>query len=113
MDYQITWEKPLAPNGLIYFYTIHLDQESQNGPKDERCVGHDVYSVQVSLLPRSNYRLTIVTYTVARLNHEYDEQPRLFTDEGYPGNATNLYYHLDFTTIDLPGNHRSNETDWR
>lgn len=103
VDYQITWDKPFAPNGLIYFYTVHLDQQRQNVPKDERCVGHDVHSVEIPLLPRTTYHLTIVTYTVARLNHEYDGQPRLFSDEGYPGNATNFFYQLTFTTIDLPG----------
>lgn len=103
IDYQITWEPPLAPNGLVYFYIVHLDQESQNGPKDERCLGYDIHSVQVSLLPRTTYRLKILTYTIARLNREYDDQLRSLPDDGYPTNATHAYSELIFTTVDLPG----------
>jgi hypothetical protein len=101
LDYGISWLEPSSPNGLVYFYTIHIDQSNQNGPKDERCVGHDTHSVNVSLLPKTNYRLRIITYTIARLNHEYDDNKK-FIDDSYMFNRTNLFYQLLFTTIDLP-----------
>jgi hypothetical protein len=101
VGYDISWNEPLTPNGLVYFYTIHIDQYSHNGPKDERCVGHNIHSVNVSLLPRTNYRLRIITYTIARLNQEYGDYKQL-TEEAYLMNSTNLYYQIYFTTIDLP-----------
>jgi hypothetical protein len=101
VGYQISWLEPLTPNGLVYFYTIHIDQYNQNEPKDERCVGHDVHSINVSLLPRTQYRLKIVTYTIARLNNEYDDHKQL-TDDSFLLNTTNLYFQLLFTTIDVP-----------
>jgi hypothetical protein len=103
VDYNISWLPPLSPNGLIYFYTIRLDQYVHNGPKDERCVGHDINSIQVSLLPRTNYRLTIMTYTVARLNREYDDQfDRSFHDDLTLMNTSHVYYQVLLTTADLP-----------
>ncbi|CAF2822788.1 unnamed protein product [Rotaria sp. Silwood2] len=42
LTYQISWLESLEPNGLIYFYIIHIGQNSNNGPKEELCVGHDV-----------------------------------------------------------------------
>jgi len=101
VGYHISWHEPLTPNGLVYFYTIHIDQYNQNGPKDERCVGHNIHSINVSLLPRTNYRLRIITYTIARLNHEYDDNKQ-FNDDTLLLNTTNLYYQILFTTIDLP-----------
>ncbi|CAF4504050.1 unnamed protein product, partial [Rotaria sp. Silwood2] len=41
LTYQISWLESLEPNGLIYFYIIHIGQNSNNGPKEELCVGHD------------------------------------------------------------------------
>jgi hypothetical protein len=101
VGYHISWNEPLTPNGLVYFYTIFIDQYSHNGPKDERCVGHDTLSINVSLLPRTKYRLRIITYTIARLNHEYGDS-KLLNDEAFAINVTNLYYQILFTTIDLP-----------
>ncbi|CAF1334615.1 unnamed protein product [Rotaria sordida] len=101
IDYQISWIEPLSPNGLVYFYTIIIDQYSQNGPKDERCVGYNIRSINASLLPRTNYRLRITTYTIARLNNGYDDDKQL-TDDSFLLNTTNLYYQLFFTTVDLP-----------
>jgi hypothetical protein len=101
VGYRISWDEPLTPNGLVYFYTIFIDQYSHNGPKDERCVGHDTHSINVSLLPRTKYRLRIITYTIARLNHEYGDS-KLLNDEAFAINVTNLYYQILFTTIDLP-----------
>lgn len=101
VDYQISWREPLSPNGLVYFYTIFIDQYTHNGPKDERCVGHNIHSINVSLLPRTSYRLRITTYTIAKLNREYDDNKQL-PDDSYLMNTTNLYYQVFFTTIDLP-----------
>ncbi len=102
VGYHITWKEPLTPNGLVYFYTVHIDQYTHNGPKDERCVGHTIHSINISLLPKTNYRLRIVTYTIARLNHEYekDKQPG---EDLYLSNTSNLYYQLFFKSISLPG----------
>ena len=101
VGYRILWLEPLTPNGLVYFYTIYIDQYSHTGPKDERCVGHNIHSINVSLLPRTNYRLRIVTYTIARLNQEYEDNKQV-NDDSFLSNATNLYYQIFFTTVDLP-----------
>ena len=101
VNYHISWLEPLSPNGLVYFYMIYIEQYTQMGPKDERCVGYDIHSVNVSLLPRTNYRLRIATYTISRLNLEYEANQQL-KDDSYLLNATNLYYQIFFTTIDLP-----------
>ena len=101
VEYHISWEEPKSPNGLIYFYTVSVDQDNHNGPKDERCVGHDMRDISISLLPRTNYRLRIITYTIARLNREYDDY-RALQDEGYVSNTTNSYYQMLFMTIDSP-----------
>ena len=106
IGYHITWLEPLSPNGLVYFYTIHIDQYTQNAPKDERCVGHNIHSINVSLSPRTNYRLKIITYTVARFNHEYGDHKQL-SDDSSILNTTNLYYQMFFTTIDLPSKFRT------
>lgn len=101
VGYHISWKEPSTPNGLVYFYTIHIDQYNQNGPKDERCIGHDIHAINVSLLPRTNYRLRIITYTIARLNHEYGDYKQL-NDAAYLMNSSSLYYQIFFTTVDLP-----------
>jgi hypothetical protein len=101
VGYHISWLPPLSPNGLVYFYTIYIDQYTNTGPKDERCVGHNIHSINVSLLPRTNYRLKIITYTIARLNHEYEDNKPL-TEDANLMNSTYLYYQRFFTTIDLP-----------
>lgn len=101
VGYHISWKEPSTPNGLVYFYTIHIDQYNQNGPKDERCLGHDIHAINVSLLPRTNYRLRIITYTIARLNHEYGDYKQL-NDAAYLMNSSSLYYQIFFTTVDLP-----------
>jgi hypothetical protein len=101
VGYRISWLEPLSPNGLVYFYTIHIDQYTQNAAKDERCIGDNIRSINVSLLPKTNYRLRIITYTIARLNHEYGDYKQL-SDDSYILNTTNLYYQVYFTTIDLP-----------
>ncbi len=101
VGYHISWNDPLTPNGIVYFYTIHIDQNSSNAPKDERCVGHNIHSINVSLLPRTNYRLRIITYTIAKLNREYGDMKQL-NDDIYSSNITNLYYQIFFQSIDLP-----------
>ncbi|CAF4361317.1 unnamed protein product, partial [Adineta steineri] len=100
-NYYISWSKPLQPNGLIYFYMVYIGQDSNNGPKEERCVGHDTHSVNVTLLPRTTYRLRIITYTIARLDNEYKDK-QVINDEQYSLNTTNLFFQLIFTTKDLP-----------
>ncbi|CAF1035321.1 unnamed protein product [Adineta steineri] len=102
-NYYISWSKPLQPNGLVYFYMVYIGQDSNNGPKEERCVGHDTHSVNVTLLPRTTYRLRIITYTIARLDNEYKDK-QVINDEQYSLNTTNLFFQLIFTTKDLPGN---------
>ncbi len=111
VGYHISWLEPLSPNGLVYFYTIHIDQYTQNAPKDERCIGDNKLSINVSLLPKTNYRLRIITYTIARLNHEYGDYKQL-SDDSYILNTTNLYYQLFFTTIDLPSKFRFSYGDF-
>ncbi|CAF4649571.1 unnamed protein product, partial [Rotaria sp. Silwood2] len=101
--YKISWEEPLEPNGLIYFYIIYIGQNSNNGPKEERCIGHDVYSTNVTLLPRTTYCLRIITYTIARLNNEYGDKDQI-NGEQSSFNSTNLFFELIFTTKDLPSN---------
>ncbi|CAF3377542.1 unnamed protein product [Rotaria socialis] len=101
VDYHISWLAPLTPNGLIYFYTIFIDQHNHDGPKDERCVGHNVHMVNVSLLPRTRYRLRITTYTISRLYNEYEDKKQLM-DESDLANITNSYYQKVFITDDLP-----------
>jgi hypothetical protein len=86
---------------LIYFYIIYIGQDSSNGPKDERCVGNDVHSINVTLLPRTIYRLRIITYTIARLNNEYGDREKL-NDQQLSINSTDLFFELIFTTKDLP-----------
>lgn len=100
VDYQISWQEPLTPNGLVYFYTIFIDQHNRDGPKDERCVGHNVHSINVSLLPRTSYRLRITTYTISKLTNEYEDKRQL-TDDSDPSNTTNHYYQVSFLTVDL------------
>lgn len=100
VEYKISWSEPLAPNGLIYFYTIHIDPVGHNAPKDERCVGADINSVNITLLPRSKYRLRILAHTISRLNREYDEEYLSHFDNSLP-NGQNSYYQILFTTIDL------------
>jgi hypothetical protein len=101
LGYSISWRPPLTPNGLIYFYTVLIEQYDHNGPKNERCLGHDTHVVNVSLLPTTSYRLRIFTYTLTRFNQEYDDAGFLH-DETSLINATNMYYQLFFTTIDSP-----------
>ena len=99
--YRITWFAPFKPNGLIYFYLISVGQDSNTGPKEERCVGHDVHAINVTLLPRTTYRLRIITYTIARLNNEYGDKERLHDEHPLP-NSTNLFYQSVFVTKDIP-----------
>jgi hypothetical protein len=99
-NYQISWLKPLNPNGLIYFYTIKIGQDSNSGLKEDRCVGNDVHSINVTLLPRTTYRLRIIAYTIARLNNEYGDLEQI-NDEQHAINSTNLFFELIFTTRDL------------
>lgn len=101
LNYRITWFAPFQPNGLIYFYFISVKQNSNTGPKEEQCVGHDVHAINVTLLPRTAYRLRIITYTIARLNNEYGDKERLY-DEHHSSNNTNLLYEFVFTTQDIP-----------
>ena len=101
IQYQISWLEPMFPNGLIHFYMIHTDQDSHNGPKYDRCVGRDIHSFNITLLPKTKYRLRIITYTAARLDREFDDQ-RSNVEEIYPLNRTNAFYQVFFTTIDLP-----------
>jgi hypothetical protein len=100
-NYHISWLEPLEPNGLIYFYMIYIGQDSSNGPKQERCVGNDIHSINVTLLSRTTYRLRIITYTIARLNNEYGDREQL-NGEQHAINSTNLFFELIFTTKDLP-----------
>jgi hypothetical protein len=99
--YGISWSKPLKPNGLIYFYFIYVGQDSNNGLKEERCVAHYTYSINVTLSPKTTYRLRIITYTVARLNNEYGDR-QLINDGLNSMNSTNLFFEFIFTTKDLP-----------
>jgi hypothetical protein len=101
LSYRITWFAPFQPNGLIYFYVISVGQDSNTGPKEERCVGHEVQAINVTLVPRTIYRLRIITYTIARLNNEYGDKERLH-DEHLSPNSTNLFYERVFTTRDIP-----------
>ncbi|UJR32168.1 hypothetical protein I4U23_019634 [Adineta vaga] len=102
-NYHISWSKPLQPNGLIYFYVISIGQDSVNGPKENRCVGHNTHSINVTLLPRTAYQLRIITYTVARSDNEYKDR-QLILDEQYLDNSTNFYFQLRFITEDIPSN---------
>ncbi|CAF1027588.1 unnamed protein product [Adineta ricciae] len=102
-NYQISWSKPLKPNGLIYFYVVSVGQDSTNGPKEDRCVGHNTNSINITLLPRTAYRLRIITYTIARIDNEYKDR-QLINDEQYSENSTSLYFQLRFITEDLPSN---------
>jgi hypothetical protein len=79
---------------------IYIGQDSHNGPKEERCVGHDIFSINVTLSPRTTYRLRIVTYTIARLNNEYGDKEQI-QDEQNAMNTTDLVFELFFTTKDL------------
>lgn len=109
-NYQIAWSKPLKPNGLIYFYVISVGQDSANGPKEDRCVGHNTNSINITLLPRTAYRLRIITYTVARIDNEYKDR-QLINDEHHSDNSTNLYFQLRFITEDLPSQYLKNHFD--
>ena len=99
-QYQISWRPPIQPNGLIYFYMIYIAQNSNNGPKQESCVGNDIRSINVTLSPRTHYRLRIITYTVARLNNEYKDREQI-QDESFSSNGTYLFYEEIFITKDL------------
>ncbi len=99
-NYHISWLEPLEPNGLIYFYVIYIGQDRANGPKEEHCVGNDVHAINVTLSPRTTYRLRIITYTIARLNNEYGEREQI-NEDNYAINSTNLFYEYVFTTKDL------------
>jgi hypothetical protein len=100
LNYHVSWLAPFDPNGLIYFYIIYIGQDSHNGPKQERCVGHDTYSINVTLLPKTTYRLRIITYTIARLNNEYGDIDQIHDDQ-HAMNTTDLVFELIFTTKDL------------
>lgn len=102
LTYEILWSKPVEPNGLVYFYMIYIGQDAVDGPKEERCVGHDVYSINVTLLPKTTYRLRIISYTSARLDNEYGDKVQ-GGGEQFPLNSTNSFFELVFTTKDFPG----------
>ncbi|CAF4504061.1 unnamed protein product [Rotaria sp. Silwood2] len=57
-------------------------------------------SINVTLLPRTTYRLKIITYTVARLNNEYGDSEQI-NGELNSFNSTDLFFEVIFTTIDL------------
>lgn len=101
LNYRITWFEPSRPNGLIYFYLISVGQDSNIGPKIELCVGNDVHSINITLQPRTNYRLRIITYTIARLNNEYGDKEQLLDDRPLV-NGTNSFFEMIFMTRDLP-----------
>ncbi|CAF3315686.1 unnamed protein product [Rotaria socialis] len=98
--YRISWLEPLDPNGLVYYYMIYIAQNSNNESVQEYCVGYDKYSISVILLPSTTYRLRIITYTIARLNNEYDDRERI-NGEPSPSNSTNFIFELTFTTKGL------------
>ncbi|CAF1675636.1 unnamed protein product [Rotaria magnacalcarata] len=101
--YRISWLEPLEPNGLVYYYMIYIAQNSNNESIQEYCVDYDKYSISVILLPSTTYRLRIITYTIARLNNEYDDRERI-SDEPSPFNSTNFIFELTFTTKGLSSN---------
>jgi hypothetical protein len=94
----ISWQEPLQSNGLIYFYIIHIGQDSSNGTNDEQCVEHDIHSVDVPLLSRRTYCLRIITYTIARLNNENGDQEQINHDS-HSFNTTNVFVELVFKVI--------------
>lgn len=100
VHYHISWMTPWRPNGLIYFYVIYVAQDRTNGPREERCVGNDVHSINVTLQPGTPYRLRIITYTIARLNNEYGAHEQI-SEDYYAMNATNLFYEFAFRTKEL------------
>jgi hypothetical protein len=110
-NYHVSWSEPLEPNGPIYFYIIYIGQDSSNGPKEERCVGNDIHSINVTLLPRTTYRLRIITYTIARLNNEYGDREQI-NDNQHSINSTNLFYELIFTTKDLTSKIKTNNKEF-
>ena len=55
----------------------------------------------MTLLPRTHYRLRIITYTIARLNNEYNDLEEI-QDGSLMSNRTDLFYFHIFTTKDLP-----------
>ncbi|CAF3713246.1 unnamed protein product [Rotaria socialis] len=59
--------------------------------------------VDVPLLPRTTYRLRIITYTIARLNNEYEDREKI-NDDSHSFNTANLFVELVFTTKDFPNN---------
>lgn len=101
LQYEISWLKPSEPNGLIYFYLISIEQNDNHGPKQEFCVGNDIRSINVTLSPRTQYRLRIITYTIARLNNEYNDLEDI-QDGSLMTNRTDLFYYDIFLTKDLP-----------
>lgn len=100
VNYHISWVEPSRPNGLIYFYVIYVAQDRTNGPREERCVGNDVRSINVTLQPGTPYRLRIITYTIARLNNEYGAHEQI-SEDYYAMNATNLFFEFAFRTKEL------------
>lgn len=101
LNYRITWRKPVHSNGLIYFYWVSIVQDSHNGLKDERCVGNDRFFINVTLQPRTTYRLRITTYTAARLSNDFVMNES--TQDGL-SNSTHkhLFYEEVFETKDVP-----------
>ncbi|CAF4820435.1 unnamed protein product [Rotaria socialis] len=59
--------------------------------------------LDVPLLPRTTYRLRIITYTIARLNNEYEDREKI-NDDSHSFNTANLFVELVFTTKDFPNN---------
>ena len=100
LHYHISWAEPFEPNGLIYFYVIYIAQDRANGPKEERCVGNDVHSINVTLIPGTPYRVRIITYTIARLNNEYGAHEQI-SEDYYAMNATNLFFEYAFRSKEL------------
>lgn len=81
---------------------VYLLPENNNNSWDGQCVGYDIYSINVSLLPLTVYHLRIVTFTIARLNNAYGDIVQM-DHVPFSLNSTELYFELTFTTKDVPG----------
>ncbi|CAF1619630.1 unnamed protein product, partial [Didymodactylos carnosus] len=92
--YKVQWLPPLDPNGLIYFYTLHI-LHGDSKSKDERCLEANRTSYTLELLPQTKYEIRLITETITLLNRQYQGQ----------GNETQQiapYVSLIITTQALP-----------